>query len=81
MTVIGQGSLETLGIVLYKLSVHGGAIGYNMIKFNLITKPEFVQKAKNLFWGLVVDFTEGHRVLGSITVFDRTAKIFRKKSQ
>ena len=46
------GSIESLRIVLDKLYEYGVAIGCNVIKCHLITKPEFVHKAKNVFVGI-----------------------------
>ena len=49
------GSLELLRTVLDKLHEHGGPSGYNVIKYHLITKPEFIRKANKAFRGLDVD--------------------------
>ena len=73
------GSLESLRIVLDKLYEHGGAFGYNVIKFHLITKPQFVQKANKVFSGLDVDVIEGHRVLGSVIDSDESCNDFLKE--
>ena len=47
------GSLESLRVVLDMLYEHGGAIGYNVIKCHLITKPEFFQKTNKVFFGII----------------------------
>ena len=52
---------------------------FNVIKFHVITKPEFVQKANKVFSGLDVDLIEGHRVLGSVIGCDEKCNDFLKE--
>ena len=66
------GSLESLRIVLDKLNKHGGAFGYNMTEYHLVTKPEFFQKSNKKFSGFDADVIEGHRVLGSVIGSDNS---------
>ena len=73
-------SRESLPIVQYKLYEHGGAFGYNVIKCQLITKPEFLQKPNNVFSGLDVDVIEDHRILGSVIGFDENCNDFLKEN-
>ena len=75
------GSIESVRIVLDKLYEHGGAFGYDVIKYHLITKPEFAHKANKDFSGLDVDVFEGHRVLGSVIGSDESCNDFLKEKK
>ena len=44
------GCLRSLIIVLDKLNEYGGEFGYNVIKCDLDTKLEFVQKVNKIFF-------------------------------
>ena len=70
------GKLKDLRILVKKLQEHGPAFGYNVIKCNLITKPEKVDEAKKLFSGCEVEIVEGHRVLGSVIGAEHTCAKF-----
>ena len=58
------GSVKALKF-LSKLKLHGPSFGYNVIKYHLITKAEFVNDAKNVVKGEESDIIDGSRVLES----------------
>ena len=64
-------------IIINKLNEHGDAFDYYVIKCHPITKPEFVQKASKVFWGLDDDAIERHRVLGSVIGSDNSCNDFK----
>ena len=72
----GAGKLKDLRILVKKLQEHGPSFGYNVIKCNLITKPEKVDEAKKLFSGCEIEIVEGHRVLGSVIGAEHTSAEF-----
>ena len=60
------GSIASLLKLYHDLKEIGPHFGYKVIKFHLITKSDFEQRAKDLLAYQDVEILTGHRVLGSV---------------
>ena len=75
------GSIPLLSKLYHDLKEIGPHFGYKVIKCHLITKPDFEQRARDLFANEDVEVINGHRVLGSVIgTEERCQEFFDEKS-
>ena len=75
------GSIPLLSKLYHDLKEIGPHFGYKVIKCHLITKPDFEQRARDLFANEDVEVIKGHRVLGSVIgTEERCQEFFDEKS-
>ena len=75
------GSIPLLSKLYHDLKEIGPLFGYKVIKCHLIKKPDFEQRARDLFANEDVAVINGHRVLGSVIgTEERCQEFFDEKS-
>ena len=60
------GSVEALKVLVSNLKLHVHLFGYNVVKYHLVTKAEFVNDAKNVLKGKKVHIIDKSGVLGPV---------------